>query len=275
MTSRLAPRRRRNVVLTGLVAIALTAAFYWGQQALLRVDLISGGMLLAAVWFLALLHLRKKLPSLPIGSVASWLQVHLYVAVLSILVFGLHIGWKIPNGVLETSLALFFVLVAGSGLCGLYLSRTIPKRLANVGEEILYERIPFYRRGLQEQSRKIVLQAAAVADSPVLVDFYHAKLQTFLSRPRGWMYRINPSSRRRRFLLAELQGLQRYLSDAERTLAEQLFAVVRKKDDLDYHEALQSVLRGWLWLHIGLTYPLLILGTLHGLIAWAFVGAAI
>jgi hypothetical protein len=174
---------------------------------------------------------------------------------------------------LESILAGLFVLVAGSGLLGLYLTRTLPKKLARVGEEVLYERIPAFRRTLVDEAQRLLLEAATLTDSPILANFYAAKLQPFLAQPRTWAYRLNPTSRRRRFLLAEMQGLQRYLSDHERPICERLFALVRKKDDLDYHEALQSLLRGWLFVHISLTYPLLLLATLHGLLAWSFVGA--
>lgn len=270
---RLMERRIRSLVITACLAALLVALYSWGDAALLRVDVYSGFLLLSGVWFLAMLHWRKKVPSLPLGNVATWLQIHIYVALLMMVTFALHVKWRIPNGWLEASVGLLFFSVSASGLFGLYLTRTLPKKLARVGEEIIYERIPYFRRMLVEEARQILLQVATVSDSPVLMNFYTLKLQPFLAQSRSWGYRLNPDSRRRRFLLAELQGLHRYLSEQERPACERLFAIVRRKDDLDYHEALQSVLRTWLFVHIALTYPLLLLATLHGLLAWSFVGA--
>ncbi len=262
----------RNLILTTVLAAVIVAVHRWAEASLFRADVYSGIALLGGVWFLALIHLRKKLSTLPLGNVSTWMQVHLCVGWLSILGFGLHVGWKLPNGWLEGTVAILFLLTAGSGVLGLYLTRTIPKQLARVGEEIIYERIPFFRRSLLEDARRVLLEAAAITDSPVLANFYAAKLQPFLAQPRPWTYRVNPSNRRRRFLLAEFESLSRYLSEQEQKLCERLFAIVRKKDDLDYHEALQSKLRLWLFVHIGLTYPLLLLGTLHGILALAFLG---
>jgi hypothetical protein len=78
----------------------------------------------------------------------------------------------------------------------------------------------------------------------------------------------------RKRLLAELTGATRYLSDDERKTAEELFALVRRRDDLDYHEALQWRLRAWLFVHIALTYPLLTAAALHAWLAHVFYGGS-
>ena len=61
----------------------------------------TGYLLLAAVFFLALYNVRKKLPFLPLGSSTAWLQWHLYVGIGTLGVFALHAGLTLPNGVLE------------------------------------------------------------------------------------------------------------------------------------------------------------------------------
>ena len=49
---------------------------------------------------------------------------------------------------------------------------------------------------------------------------------------------------------------------------------LRRKDDLDFHEARQKLLKMWLFAHIGMTYTLVVLALLHGLLAIAFRGGA-
>ena len=95
----------------------------------------TGYILLAAVLFLALYNVRKKLPFLPLGRSATWLQWHLYVGIASVGVFVLHAGLRWPTGILQTTLAACYVCTVVSGLVGLYLTRTIPAQLARVGEE--------------------------------------------------------------------------------------------------------------------------------------------
>jgi hypothetical protein len=73
----------------------------------------------------------------------------------------------------------------------------------------------------------------------------------------------------------EMQDLRRYLSDQEQGACEKLFALVRRKDDLDFQEARQRLLKTWLFAHIGLTSALVVLALLHGLLAHAFAGGGV
>jgi len=79
----------------------------------------------------------------------------------------------------------------------------------------------------------------------------------------------------RRALMSEMQDLKRYLCEPEQSGCERLFTLVRRKDDLDFHDARQKVLKLWLFVHIGLTYTLVLLAVLHGLLAHAFDGGAL
>jgi hypothetical protein len=49
---------------------------------------------------------------------------------------------------------------------------------------------------------------------------------------------------------------------------------LRRKDDLDFHEARQKLLKLWLFGHIALTCTLVLLALVHGLVAHAFHGGA-
>ena len=125
--------------------MAVAAVWLWtrAQERSLGPSAFSTGyLLLAAVLFLALYNVRKKLPFLPLGSSAAWLQWHLYVGIGSVGVFALHAGIRWPTGVLNSALAVVYLATVASGLLGLYLTRTIPRQLARVGEEVIYERIP-------------------------------------------------------------------------------------------------------------------------------------
>jgi len=43
------------------------------------------------------------------------------------------------------------------------------------------------------------------------------------------------------------------------------------KNNLDYQHALQMVLKGWLFVHIPLTYSLIVVAAVHGVLAYAFI----
>jgi hypothetical protein len=267
-------RRIRNTFAT-IIVVALV--WLWVRslnRSLTPSSFTTGYLMLAAVLFLAAYNLRKKLPSLPLGSSTAWLQWHLYVGFGSLAVFAMHAGCKWPTGVLETALAVVYLCTAGSGLLGLYLTRTIPAQLARVGEEVIYERIPLLARQVQRQAGDSVLEAVNASGTTTLADFYTANLYDFFHSRRGVTYFMRPTTALRKALMHDLQSLRRYLSEGELMAYERLFSLVRRKDDLDFHAARQGMLKGWLFVHIGLTYTLVTLAILHGFLALAFRGGA-
>jgi hypothetical protein len=265
-------RRIRNL---GLTAMAVAAVWLWtrAQDRSLGTSAFSTGyLLLATVLFLALYNARKKLPFLPLGNSAAWLQWHLYAGIGSVGLFALHAGIPWPAGVLNSTLAIFYLATVASGLVGLYLTRSIPRQLSRIGEEVIYERIPVLQMQVRTQAGSAVLESVTASGATTLADFYVARLFDFFHRPRGARYFLRPTTARRRSLMHELTTVRRYLSDHEQSACERLFALIRRKDDLDFHEARQRLLKNWLFVHIGLTYGLVALALLHGLLALAFRG---
>jgi hypothetical protein len=268
-------RRLRNAILT---LAAFVAVWWWvglQHRALEPTAFTTGYLLAAAIGFLALYNVRKRVPFLPLGSSAAWLQWHLYVGMGSIGLFALHVGPKWPHGMLDVTLAVFYLLTVASGVVGLYLTRAIPRQLSRVGEEVIYERIPAYRQQVRQRARELVLESVAASGATTLANFYSTRLIDYFDAPRGLGYRLRPTTARRRALMREMHDVRRYLSDHEQTYCEKLFALVRKKDDLDFHEARQGTLKLWLFVHIGLTVVLVSLAALHGLLAHAFHGGAL
>jgi hypothetical protein len=268
---------RRRVRNFGAVLFVLGAVWLWvraQERQLHSSSFTTGYLMLAAIIFLALYNVRKRLPFLPLGNSATWLQWHLYVAMGSIGVFALHVGPKWPNGVLESALAVVYGLTVGSGVVGLYLTRIVPGQLTRVGHEVIYEQIPTLSAQVGRQAGAVVIEGVAASGATTLADFYVGRMYDFFQRPRGLRYLLWPTTAVRRSLMRELSDLQRYLADQEQPAYERLFALMRRKDDLDFHQARQKLLKTWLFVHIGLTYVLILLAMIHGLLAHAFGGGA-
>jgi hypothetical protein len=268
---------RRRICNFGLTAMAVAAVWLWTraqERSLGTSAFTTGYLLLSVVLFLALYNVRKKLPFLPLGNSAAWLQWHIYAGIGSAGMFALHAGVPWPTGVLNSALATIYLATVVSGLLGLYLTRSIPRQLARVGEEVIYERIPALRLQVRTQASDAVLQSVTASGATTLADLYVARLFDFFHRSRGPRYFLRPTTARRRSLMQELSAVRRYLSDHEQAACERLFALLRRKDDLDFHAARQLLLKTWLFVHIGLTYGLVALALLHGLLALAFRGGA-
>lgn len=264
-------RRLRNAGLA-LSALVLLGLWLAHESASLRNPAwTSGWLLMGAILFLTALSARKRLSCLPLGRMAWWLQAHIHVGWASIVLFFLHSGFSVPNGWFEQSLATLFLLLASSGLLGLWITRTGPKQLSKLPIEIRYEEIADRRRRLEERVHGIVLRSAETTG--VLADFHLEETAPFFGQSRPLAYWIWPGSARRRKIELELSLLDRYLTDAQRQVARELAIAVRERDDLDYHQAIQGRLKLWLFAHIALTYSLWVLIAIHVVLVYAFRGA--
>ena len=254
-------------ILVGIVAFMISRL----DQSLQRTSFITGWSLLGVVLLLSCYGLRKRLSFIPIlGSSRAWMQIHIYFGFVAVVVFLFHIGFRVPDGRFEILLAGLFAFVSLSGFYGLYITRVVPKKLTAVSEEFVFERIPSLRVQLKERAHEIVFGCAKFA--PALVDFYLDKLASFFESPRGAVYYAIPNGRLKRSLMRELSNIDRYLPEDGRKPSQELKSLISKKDDLDFHFAMQGRLKLWLFAHIAATYSMLILAIFHTVLVHAFHG---
>lgn len=270
MTDRIIRRVSACIYLTIAIAIVvlggrvLTAAHYHEAY-------VSGWSLFAIVCGLALLGVRKKLSFLPVGSASTWVQVHIYVGVLSGVLYLIHTSGRIPSGIPDILVAAAYVATCVSGLIGLVLSRSIPRLLAGRGTEILFERIPEHIRKLRLEIESLVTTEDDVPQ-PILGDLYVEELQQYFRGPRNAMAHMLQLSGPREKLLHQAEERRRFLSSDESETLDQIIKIIVIKDSLDYHFAHQGALKLWLFIHIPATTMLLIFSLLHIFLVHAFVG---
>ena len=268
-----ARRRWRNGLLTVAAGAGLIAWHTAYDVSLYQPAYLTGWLLLGLVVFLALYNGRKKLSMVPLGTAAAWLQWHIYMGFLAVLIFAMHVDWSIPNGMLERILALFFVAVAGSGLIGLYLSRRYARMLTRRTEEVVLERIPQFIAELRGRAEAVVLESAVETGSSSIADYYSGSLSQFFAGPRNMRLHLQGSRRATFALMTGLDVMTRYLDDKEMVYAGRLRVLVERKDRLDYAYALQTVLKAWLFIHIPATYGMILLALVHLLLVYSFGGA--
>lgn len=265
----------RSRWMLGVASVALLSGGYWALDVALagglrQPALVSGLVLFAVILLLALFNARKKLPFLPLLTASTWLQVHIYAGLFSVVLFLFHIGFKRPQGLLEIALALLFLAVSVSGVIGLAISRWVPARLTLHGENLIFERIPALRTCVKQELEKLVLASVPDTHSTTIADFYEHKLRAYFERPRHLWSHLLGYSKPLHALLSEVGAMDRYLSAGEREVMGEIAEYIRIKDNLDFQLAAQGLLKGWLFVHIPLTYALILVGVVHGLLAWTF-----
>jgi hypothetical protein len=256
-------RRWLLSVVTLAAVLALTAAWWLGGIALRPVAKYSGELLVLLLLLLALFNVRKKLPFLPLGSATAWLQFHIYAGWLSVALFLLHAGPQWPRSALGFALWLVFLSVAASGAFGLWLSRWLPPRLTRSGESLVYERIPRLRHQLEDEAGNLVRQAETEAASSTLADFHRQVLAPYFARTPTLFSPLAEDDAAHHRAGHELASLRRYLSEREMLIADQLAELLEAKRNLDAQYAGQRLLKLWLFVHLPLTYGLLVLVAAH------------
>ncbi len=263
-------RLRRNLLATGLLAALAILGYAALSATLAHENFVTGWILASIIALLAAYNLRRNLPFLPLGSSSGWLQLHIYLGFLGVLFFVLHVGIEVPTGPMEIGLATVYGLVAGSGILGFIMARTVPERLSRRGEEVLFDRIPKFRRQLMDRAESLALRAVEETGSTTIADYYTDRLRPFFDGPRNYLGHVLEISRSRHQLLDEMRDLERYLNDNETAILREIAELTRAKDDLDYHYALQSMMKRWQFVHVPLSFALLILVLLHIVVVYAF-----
>ncbi len=272
--SRTTTLQRRTKGLAFIIACCalLYAGIYAFTVYLFHASTLTGWVLLATVLVLAAAGIRRKLTMLPLGSMGLWIQVHLYLGVFAGMVYWLHVPWLIGRGGLEFTLSLLVLSVIGSGIYGFYITRIAPRRLAAVGQEVRYDKIPWTRARILARAEHLIGNLPESADRAVLADYYSLQLQRGFSNPPSLWYMLLPTSERRRARLQGLTELYRYLSPELKSVAGEIAALIRQRDDVDYHHALQLRLRTWRAVHALLTVWLIALMTAHVVLALRMLG---
>ena len=261
-----------GLLVLALISITAVAAhFRWGNK-LPKYAFLTGWILLAIMVFLAAYNGRKKIPFLPAGKSEAWLQLHIYAGYFTVLLFGIHVDFRVPDGWFEGILTALFAIVTLSGFLGLFLSRVLPKRLNTRGGEVIFERIPAIRSALREEAEKLVFGSAL--KSTTIADLYVRQLSDFFAKPQYFWPHLVDSRAPLNAIVREIDEIRPFLSEQERPSLEQLTALVRRKDGLDYHHALQLALKIWLFVHVPFTYALMIFSLTHLIVVFAFSGGA-
>ncbi len=212
MAEPIMPFTRKHIARFGVAFIAAAIVYFLHggmSAALWEPAFYSGWILLGTMLILALLNTRKKLPFLPIGKARVWVRGHIYLGWFVVGVFLIHIDFKIPNGPIESTMAVLFAVVALSGIFGAFLSKSFPSRLTQRGEEVIFERIPVFMTQLREAADDLAINSVGQTTSTSVADFYTARLREWFTKPRDYFEHIFELGGRRFALRQEFDSMER------------------------------------------------------------------
>ena len=249
------------VTLVFYFTVALSAKYekdHLGDPAI-----ISGYSLFALIILLLLFNIRKRLSIIPIFSIKYWTLFHVIVGVACIAFYWLHTGSLWPQGLYEQLLAMTFYLVSVSGIVGFALQRVMPRRLTESGLEIIYERIPEEISNIRAHIDEIIIGCTKKTRADTLGRQYVDTLEWFFIRPRFLLNHIAGGKQGDRWIQHHFSGAHRYLNSLERECLDELYKLADKKNKIDFHYALQSLIKYWLFFHIPIAIAMFVLALWH------------
>ena len=265
----------------GLLLAALSGGLFWlvwiyanGLRDPRYLDgwVLAGGMAMQVSFHIA------KTAGLSPKSATRWRKVHIFAGYLVIAAFISHSDFSLPDTGFEWALWASFVLVTLSGILGTYLIWSLQaKRL--VDEGVSYERIPARRAELELAFLRTVAeieQPAAAIDLPGLpydawiTDLYSSHLEDFFQGQRNFTAHLIGSQRPLKRLTEAIDNLSRYVDLQSQVKLTLIKTLAVEKDRLDFARVWLGLTRAWLYVHVPVTYALIVLTVLHGIVVYSF-----
>jgi len=259
----LQPKQPVNLYVTAgvsLLVVALwTAGTLLGAWSPKRGLGLVFGILAALLFVFEMVYpAGKKRPGL-LRNARAWLQAHVYLGAIAFLAVLAHADFSWPHGGMGWWLLGLSFWTTVTGLLGVWLQKWIPQAMAQgLKVEALYERIPRLVVELRGEADKLV-----EGKSETLESFYQRDVRPMLARMTpSWSYVLDVRAGRDQ-ALAPFGRIKQFLAEEEREVLDDLVSIVIEKMELDAQVRLQTVLRGWLMLHVPPAGLLMGLLTIH------------
>jgi len=232
------------------------------------------GMLafLAMIWTW-LLSARKRATKRQLGTVSFWLKGHIWIGLLSVPLVFFHTGFQF-GGTLEQILMGIFLLVIASGLLGQLIQQYIPRFMtASLDKQAIPEQVDNVVSALQSKADGLVVAVCGTlfdsveSESPSQIDairrFHLTHVRPFMDiHPPSDSVLINSA------LAASVFATQKQsVSVAHRELLDELFDLCDERRQLLIQRKWHAILHYWTFLHIPISFSLLVLVIIHILTA--------
>lgn len=260
--------------------------------------LVYGSLGFGFMLFAGLLSLRKKFPIWRIGRAQTWMRGHLWLGFLSFPLILFHGGFHF-GGSLTRLLMWLFIFVFVSGILGAVLQHFLPRfHTTQLPMETIYEQIDRVRGQLEEEAKRLVEETCAALEGDVssaserqramaaaaganwdvtvasgmqvdeqasgeLRRFLADEVQPYLSRPGARGTRLATAAN----AVAMFRQLRLLLPPNLHSNIDDLENICEEKRQLDQQSRLHKVLHGWLFVHVPLSYALLLLGAWHAIVS--------
>jgi hypothetical protein len=269
-------------VLIAAISIGLFALVWIYGNGLRDPRFLDGWVLAGGVGLQLFFHTAMKTARLSTRSAMRWRKLHIFVGYLLIAAFLSHSDFSLPDTSLEWALWASFVLVTLSGIFGTYLAWSLQAK-RGIDKRISYDRIPARRAAFAREVHAAVAktdpaEAAIALPAPPyhawIADLYTNHLRDFFQGHRNFTAHLIGSQRPVKRLTDEIDTLSHYVDQESQQKLAAIKNLVVEKDRLDFARVYLGLTRGWLFVHVPVTYALTVLAIVHILVVYAFSSGA-
>ncbi len=245
--------RRLGIIL----AVPLVLSYYWYSQRMVprggtTVGLAYGVLGLLLISFLLFHSVRKRWHRCVYGKTEIWLNAHIYLGLLAMLLIYMHAGFRFQDLSATVAAGLLSVVVV-SGVVGTILYTVLPQHLRQVKGNLMPQEVSDKMNELAE-----LIQKATQRKSPS----FHSACQLFLEE-----------ATRRRVRKEKVPVLRRLIEQIRVIPAEEQEAmkqvVLLAKQFTEMHAQfrtrmrLKNLLESWLYLHVPFSVAMVLAIILH------------
>lgn len=287
----------RNWLMTSVVILLVAGIIYipyneitlGGAAGGTVIGIIYGSVGFGFMIFAGLLSLRKRFPVWRMGRAQTWMRGHLWLGLISYPIIFFHSGFSFGHGALTFWMMVLFTIVIISGLVGAALQHYMPRMVTQmVPMETIYGDSSHVVRDLQEEAERIVgdvcgpvvaMSATAASASGMSIStvvqvmdkaavaemqrFYENEMLPYLRHAGARGSALANSNTAG----AMFKNLRTLLPAAVHEALNDLENICYEKRQIDLQAKLHRFLHGWLFVHIPLSYALLVMGAIHAVVA--------
>ena len=250
-----------------LLLIAVVGTYFYNA----RLEFPHGGSPLgltfgtigyALILLLAFFGIRKRWYRSRFGTLEQWLQSHIYLGILAMIILLFHTGGRFNDKIAVATLILVAIVV-GSGIVGAVLYVTIPRLLTEVESELTVDEI-------SDQLNQLAKQMARIASgrSEPFQRIYNSLIEE--SMPGwlgGWRLLVSRLARKKATKQTDLSKMLSLVPRDEEVELRQLLVVSRQRKELLirllFQQRYKNILEAWLYVHVPFTIALLVLALVH------------
>lgn len=279
--SRAAARVVRLLTLAGLTCVLFWLVWIYANG--LRDPRYLDGWVLAAGFGLQLgFHAASKSGRLPLRWAARWRAFHIYVGYFLVAAFASHANFSLPDTGIEWALWIGFALVTLSGALGTYLAWSL-KTNPRIDASVPYDRIPARQAELarhveaiatDKDQTELELALPGLPHEDWIADLHAQKLEAFFKTLRGLPSMLFGSQAALKLLMHDIDQLSRYVDKQNQEKLAAIKVAIVDKDRLDFTRVYLWITKAWLFVHVPVTYGLIVLTVFHVVVVYAYSSGA-